>query len=63
MIDSSCNDICTSDPESGLCVGCARTQEEISNWQSYSDKQKMIVLKQLKIRNSIDSEDRYMLSN
>ena len=37
MIDSPCNDICTTDPESGLCVGCGRTQEEISNWLFFDD--------------------------
>ena len=26
MIDSPCNDICTTDPESGLCVGCGICQ-------------------------------------
>ena len=31
MIESPCKDICTKDPESGLCVGCGRTQEEIAN--------------------------------
>ena len=45
MIDSPCNDICTTDPESGLCVGCGRTQEEISNWLFFDDKQKKMVLK------------------
>ena len=63
MADSPCNDICTTDKESGLCIGCGRTTEEISNWLYYSDKQKKKVLKDLKNRNNIDSKQRYMLSN
>ena len=53
MVLSPCNDICTSDPESGLCVGCGRTQEEIANWLFFTDKQKENVLKALKSRNKI----------
>ena len=44
MADSPCIDICTTDPQSGLCVGCSRTQEEISNWITYSELQKRQVL-------------------
>ena len=55
MSDSPCNDICTTDPESGLCIGCGRTVDEISNWLYYSDKQKKNVIKDLKNRNHIDS--------
>jgi len=59
MIDSPCNDICTTDPESGLCVGCGRTTFEIENWFSYSDNQKKKLLKDLKTRNNFDSEQQY----
>ena len=45
MIDSPCNDICTTDPESGLCVGCGRTQEEISNWLFFDDDERHIITK------------------
>jgi len=51
--ESPCNDICTTDPDSGLCIGCGRTQNEISNWLNYSDEQKKIVLLELKSRNNI----------
>ena len=62
MIDSPCNDICTTDPESGLCVGCGRTQEEISNWLFFDDKQKKMVLMNLKRRNKISSTSNNMLN-
>tara|TARA_B110000438_G_C15621754_1_gene566865 strand:+ start:342 stop:542 length:201 start_codon:yes stop_codon:yes gene_type:complete len=55
MLDSPCIDLCTTDPESGLCVGCGRTLEEISNWVSFSEKQKEQVLKNLNNRNKISS--------
>ena len=56
MIDSPCNEICKTDIESGLCIGCGRTQYEISNWLYYSDNEKKKVLKALKYRNIIDSK-------
>ena len=51
MIDSPCNDVCTTDPESGLCVGCGRTLEEITNWTIYSIEEKQKILIDLKSRN------------
>ena len=63
MIDSPCNDICTIDTESGLCVGCGRSHEEIANWVSYNDIQKKSVLKALKRRNNIDNIKYNMLDN
>ena len=63
MITSPCNDVCITDSESNLCIGCGRTKEEISNWLNYSDKEKKNVLKELRTRNNIDSEGRYMLHN
>jgi predicted Fe-S protein YdhL (DUF1289 family) len=62
MIDSPCNDICTTDPESGLCIGCGRTQEEISNWLFFNNKQKKRVLMNLKSRNKISSTSNNMLN-
>jgi predicted Fe-S protein YdhL (DUF1289 family) len=61
MIESPCNDVCTIDPQSGLCAGCGRSTSEITNWLNYSDQQKERVLKELKYRNNIDSKQRSML--
>jgi len=44
MYDSPCIDICTTDSQSGLCVGCGHTQEEITNWLTFSEAQKKQVL-------------------
>lgn len=34
--DSPCKSICLIDPSSRLCIGCARTIEEISAWPKMS---------------------------
>ena len=57
MSDSPCIDICQMDPESGLCVGCGRTIEEIANWSNYTNEKKKDILKQLKSRNNDDTID------
>ena len=62
MIDSPCVDICTTDPESGLCVGCGRTVEEIANWVTFSDKEKKKVLIELEKRNKISTIKDNMLN-
>ena len=55
MVDSPCNDVCTTDPESGLCIGCGRTSKEIANWLFFTEDQKKRGLKALKTRNKIAS--------
>ena len=32
MIPSPCVNICTVDPDSGYCLGCSRTEDEIFKW-------------------------------
>jgi len=61
MVDSPCIDLCATDPESGLCIGCGRTPEEIANWVSFSEKQKEQVLKNLDNRNKISNIQNSML--
>ena len=50
MLESPCKDICTQDQESGLCIGCGRTSEEIANWAVYTDEKKKQVLIDLESR-------------
>jgi predicted Fe-S protein YdhL (DUF1289 family) len=40
MIPSPCIGVCRIDPSHDLCVGCARTRDEIAIWQTASDAQK-----------------------
>lgn len=32
------------DEDTGLCVGCLRTSDEIANWEEYSEEQRAQVL-------------------
>lgn len=43
-MESPCVKICTYDPESGLCLGCGRTLEEIGGWFSMTDTQRRTVM-------------------
>ena len=61
MVDSPCIDICTTDYDSGLCIGCGRTQEEIAKWVSYTNKQKQQVLLKINKRNGIVNTTNNML--
>jgi predicted Fe-S protein YdhL (DUF1289 family) len=40
------------DPQRGLCLGCARTLDEIARWSSMTDEERERVLRELKHRNS-----------
>tara|TARA_B110001450_G_C17277149_1_gene341982 strand:- start:303 stop:503 length:201 start_codon:yes stop_codon:yes gene_type:complete len=40
MVKSPCIKICKIDYESGLCIGCKRTIEEITDWSMFDDLQK-----------------------
>lgn len=49
-MDSPCVKICTYDPQSGLCLGCGRTLEEIGDWFSMTDAERRAVTDQLSDR-------------
>lgn len=48
MIESPCVAVCKIDHESGYCIGCNRTIEEITNWSSFNDIQKKKILMKVK---------------
>jgi predicted Fe-S protein YdhL (DUF1289 family) len=33
--------------EAGICIGCKRTKEEITRWKSYTDDERLAVMKRL----------------
>ncbi len=35
-VESPCLKICVLDPETGLCLGCGRTRDEIASWLALS---------------------------
>ncbi|HSU76838.1 MAG TPA: DUF1289 domain-containing protein [Burkholderiales bacterium] len=51
-VESPCNKVCQMDPNSGLCIGCARTLDEIARWAEMSDAERERVMAQLPHRNS-----------
>ena len=50
-IESPCIDICTIDPNSGECIGCGRTLDEINNWTNFDNLKKKQILENLKAKN------------
>ncbi|HYL25261.1 MAG TPA: DUF1289 domain-containing protein [Burkholderiales bacterium] len=49
---SPCNNVCQMDPQSGLCIGCARTLDEITRWAEMTDTERDRVMAELPMRNS-----------
>lgn len=37
---SPCIDVCTMDPQTGLCEGCGRTLQEIADWAAMSEPER-----------------------
>ena len=52
MVKSPCIAVCKIDYESGYCIGCKRTIEEITNWSILSDQQKKKILTKVKSKNT-----------
>ena len=57
-IETPCIKICTVDPDSGLCVGCNRTLDEIANWASYTHAERRTIMAQLPERGDLLGDDR-----
>ena len=47
---SPCVKVCQMDPQRGLCLGCARTLDEIARWGSMSDAEREAIMQQLRKR-------------
>lgn len=53
-LKSPCTKVCTMDPDSGFCLGCFRSLEEIGRWTVMSESEREKVAEELpKRRNSI----------
>ena len=33
--------------EEGKCLGCGRTKDQIANWRTYTDDERLVIMKQL----------------
>jgi len=51
-VKSPCIKVCQMDPQRGLCLGCARTLDEIARWGSMTDAERERVIAQLPKRGS-----------
>ena len=49
-LDSPCTDVCRLDPDTGLCIGCLRTIDEITSWTRYTSAERRRVLTELPAR-------------
>jgi hypothetical protein len=47
VVESPCNNICTVDPASALCVGCGRSLAEIAGWLGLSDAERTRIMAEL----------------
>ena len=45
LIKTPCVSICGMD--NGICVGCGRTTEEVSEWINYTDEQRTTIMERL----------------
>lgn len=46
-MESPCIKVCVIDPGSRLCVGCARSLDEIAGWSSMSDGDRQRIMAEL----------------
>lgn len=44
---SPCNGVCILDEDTGLCVGCLRTSDEIAGWEEFSDAEREEVMERI----------------
>jgi predicted Fe-S protein YdhL (DUF1289 family) len=50
IVESPCVDICVVDPDSGWCIGCGRTIDEIARWGSTDAADRAAVMAELPAR-------------
>jgi predicted Fe-S protein YdhL (DUF1289 family) len=46
-IETPCIKVCIVDPNSGHCLGCARTLGEIAGWTAYTDGERSRIMAEL----------------
>lgn len=53
---SPCNGVCILDEDTGLCVGCLRTSDEIAGWEEFSDSEREEVMERISEREAEQNE-------
>ncbi len=56
-VSSPCVGVCRIEPQTGLCLGCARTIEEIAAWGAMGEGDRAMVTARLKRRKSSGAKD------
>ena len=49
-IKSPCTELCIIDDDTGLCVGCYRTSDEIAGWSDFNYEKKREILQEIVLR-------------
>jgi predicted Fe-S protein YdhL (DUF1289 family) len=49
-IESPCVKICVTHPDSGLCIGCLRSRDEIARWSRMSAQERQEIMTALPAR-------------
>ena len=52
-IETPCIKVCIVDPDSGRCLGCARSLDEIAGWTAYTADERLRVMAELPRRMEI----------
>lgn len=55
---SPCINVCVIDVQTGYCLGCRRTQDEISGWPQFSHAEKKQIIRELEIRAAREAPER-----
>jgi predicted Fe-S protein YdhL (DUF1289 family) len=43
-VETPCIKVCVVDPETGFCVGCGRTRDEIASWLALSAQERQEIM-------------------
>lgn len=49
-METPCVNICSIEPETGLCAGCGRTRGEIARWSSMTPAERRAIMHRLASR-------------
>ena len=55
-VPSPCINVCQMDQQSGLCLGCRRTLQEIAEWLEMTPEEKLATLDRVEARRHSHSE-------
>jgi predicted Fe-S protein YdhL (DUF1289 family) len=57
VIETPCTRVCILDPDSGLCLGCGRSLDEIARWAQMSDAERTRLMAELDRRRPAQPAD------